>query len=45
MINDNKCTHLINSLDTKKQKYGPLGELSPAQEPPGSGYFECNEVT
>ena len=20
-------------------------ELSPAQEPPGSGYFECNEVT
>ena len=23
------------------EKYGPLGELIPLQDPPGSGYFEC----
>ncbi|KAL7536320.1 hypothetical protein ACHAXR_008766 [Thalassiosira sp. AJA248-18] len=23
-------------------KYGPLGELIPLQEPPGSGYFDCS---
>jgi len=23
-------------------KYGPLGELIPMQDPPGSGYFDCS---
>ena len=28
-------------IGRKGTKYGPLGELLPAQEPPGSGYFDC----
>ena len=28
-------------IGQRGQKYGPLGELVPAQTPPGSGYFEC----
>ena len=26
-------------------KYGPLGELIPLQDPPGSGYFDCVDNT
>ncbi len=28
-------------IGRRGEKYGPLGELIPAQTPVGSGYFEC----
>lgn len=28
-------------IGARGEKYGPLGELFPLQDPPGSGYFEC----
>ncbi len=29
-------------IGRRGEKYGPLGELIPLQEPPGAGYFECS---
>jgi hypothetical protein len=28
-------------IGRRGQRFGPLGELIPLQDPPGSGYFEC----
>ena len=28
-------------IEERGERYGPLGKLVPAQDPPGSGFFEC----
>jgi hypothetical protein len=28
-------------IEERGERYGPLGKLVPAQNPPGSGFFEC----
>jgi hypothetical protein len=29
------------TIEERGERYGPLGKLVPAQDPPGSGFFEC----
>ena len=29
------------NISDRGPRYGPLGQLTPLSEPPGSGYFQC----
>ena len=44
MLFINERTVDFFEIGNRGSKYGPLGELLPIQDPPGSGYFECSDL-